>query len=211
MFADWPIARRIAASTVVALSVGVLLATLFDGLSPSYPVRLVQVIACVLASIVVIGLVVSYITSHLADYSEPADDDEFELLVRRSEALARENLAAEPDEGEFMALDPRNPADFEELVREALDDLPDLLLRALEHVAIVISDKGRRNRAYGLYQGDTVARDEVADRIVIFRDTLLRDFGDDPDELRAQVTRTVRHELAHHLGADELGVREMGL
>jgi hypothetical protein len=25
------------------------------------------------------------------------------------------------------------------------------------------------------------------------------------------VTRTVRHELAHHLGADELGVRELGL
>jgi len=35
--------------------------------------------------------------------------------------------------------------------------------------------------------------------------------GYDPDLLRAQVTRTVRHELAHHLGADELGVREMGL
>ena len=31
------------------------------------------------------------------------------------------------------------------------------------------------------------------------------------DELRAQVTRTVRHELAHHLGADELGVRDLGL
>jgi predicted Zn-dependent protease with MMP-like domain len=110
-----------------------------------------------------------------------------------------------------MALDPRNPSDFEELVREALDDLPDLLVRALERVAVVISDKGRRHRAYGLYQGDTAARDDYPDRIIIFRDTLLRDFGHDPDELRAQVTRTVRHELAHHLGADELGVREMGL
>src|SRR5215208_7042365 len=162
MFADWPIARRIAASTVVALAVGVLLATLFDGLSPSYPVRLGQVVACVLASIVVIGLVVSYITSHLADYSEPADDEEFEQLVR-------ENLAAEPDESEFMTLDPRNPADFEELVRQALDDLPDLLLRSLDHVGVMISDKGRRHRAYGLYQGDTVARDNFPDRIVIFR------------------------------------------
>ena len=151
------------------------------------------------------------ITGRMADYTAPADDDEFEELVRRSERLARDNLAAEPDEGEFMELDPRNPADFEELVREALDDLPDLLLRALDHVAVVISDKGRRHRAYGLYQGDTVARDNVADKIVIFRDTLLRDFGDDPDELRAQVTRTVRHELAHHLGADELGVQELGL
>ncbi len=211
MFADWPIARRIAASTVVALAVGVLLATLFNGLSNNYPIRLGQVVACILAAIVVIGLVVSTITMRLADYSEPADDEEFELLVRRTEQLARENLAAEPDESEFMALDPRNPADFEELVREALDDLPDLLLRALDHVPVVISDKGRRHRAYGLYQGDTISRDNYPDRIVIFRDTLLRDFGHDPDELRAQVTRTVRHELAHHLGADELGVRELGL
>ena len=125
-------------------------------------------------------MIVSAITGRLADYTEPADEDEFEELVRRSERLASENLAAEPDEVEFMALDPRNPADFEELVREALDDLPDLLLRALEHVAVVISDKGRRHRAYGLYQGDTAARDDYPDRIIIFRDTLLRDFGDDP-------------------------------
>jgi predicted Zn-dependent protease with MMP-like domain len=211
MFADWPIARRIAASSVVALAVGVLLATLFNGLSTNYPIRLGQVVACVLAAIVVIGLVVSSITMRLADYSEPADDEEFELLVRRTEQLARENLAAEPDEAEFMTLDPRNPEDFEELVRQALDDLPDLLLRSLDHVGVMISDKGRRHRAYGLYVGDTVARDNFPDRIIIFRDTLLRDFGHDPDELRAQVTRTVRHELAHHLGADELGVREMGL
>ena len=96
-------------------------------------------------------------------------------------------------------------------MREALDDLPDLLRDALHHVAVVVSDKGRRHGAYGLYHGDGVARDDQPDRIIIFRDTLLRDFGHDPDELRAQVTRTVRHELAHHLGADELGVRELGL
>jgi hypothetical protein len=29
--------------------------------------------------------------------------------------------------------------------------------------------------------------------------------------LRDQVTRTVRHELAHHIGFDELGVRDLGL
>jgi predicted Zn-dependent protease with MMP-like domain len=211
MFAELPIARRIAISAVVALSVGVLIATLLGGLSPSYPVKVGQLAATVLAAIVVIGVVVSFVTGRLADYSEPEDEEEFEMLVRRSEQLARENLAAEPDEDDFMALDPRNPADFEELVREALDDLPDLLLRALDHVPVVISDKGRRHRAYGLYQGDTAARDNYPDRIIIFRDTLLRDFGHDPDELRAQVTRTVRHELAHHLGADELGVRELGL
>jgi predicted Zn-dependent protease with MMP-like domain len=211
MLSEWPLLRRIAASAAVCLCLAVLIAAIVNGFSTSYPIRLLQLLACVAGAVIVIGFVISAITARLADYSEPADDEEFELLVRRSEQLARENLAAEPDETEFMALDPRNPDDFEELVRQALDDLPDLLLRALDHVAVVISDKGRRHRAYGLYMGDTVARDNYPDRIVIFRDTLLRDFGHDPDELRAQVTRTVRHELAHHLGADELGVREMGL
>ena len=211
MLAHLPQGRRIAVSAAFCLCVAVLIVTAFRGMSDEFLVRAVQTIAIAIAAIGVIGLVIATVTGRLADYTDPADDDEFEELVRRSERLARDNLAAEPGEEEFLELDPRNPADFEELVREALDDLPDLLLQALEHVAVVISDKGRRNRAYGLYQGDTVARDDVADRIIIFRDTLLRDFGDDPDELRDQVTRTVRHELAHHLGADELGVRELGL
>jgi predicted Zn-dependent protease with MMP-like domain len=213
VFARLPAGRRIAASALVAFCTAVLIVTLLGGLSTNYLERLVQVIACALAAIVVLGAIMSFVTGRLADYQEPADDDEFEELVRRSEYLARENLAAEPDEVDFMALDPRNPRDFEALVREALDDLPDLLIKALDHVAVVISDDGRRHHAYGLYQSrrpDTVARDKPG-LIIIFRDTLLRDFGDDPDELRAQVTRTVRHELAHHLGADELGVRELGL
>jgi predicted Zn-dependent protease with MMP-like domain len=211
MLADWPAWKRILTSTLFCLCVAVLIVTAFRGLDPEYPMRLVQGLACAVAGLGLLGMGIAAITTRLADYQEPADEEEFELLVRRSEALARENLAAEPDEADFMALDPRRPEDFEELVREALDDLPDLLRKSLDHVAVVISDKGRRHRAYGLYQGDTVARDNYPDRIVIFRDTLLRDFGHDADELRAQVTRTVRHELAHHLGADELGVRELGL
>jgi predicted Zn-dependent protease with MMP-like domain len=75
----------------------------------------------------------------------------------------------------------------------------------------VISDGGRRRRAYGLYHGDGATRDEVPDRIVIYRDTLRRDFGHDPELLRRQVTITVRHELAHHIGFDELGVQGLGL
>ena len=117
----------------------------------------------------------------------------------------------DPDEHDFMELDPLNDSDFEELVRDALDDLPDLLRNALAHVAVVISDGGRRRGAYGLYQGDGASRDEHHDRIVIFRDTLRRDFGHDPDMLRDQVTRTVRHELAHHVGFDELGVSRLDL
>jgi predicted Zn-dependent protease with MMP-like domain len=211
MLAHWPPGRRLAASALICVTLAIAIVTLFNGLSASFPLRIVQTLAIAALAIAVLGGIVGGVTGRLADYRDPEDEAEFERLVQRSERLAREDLAAEPDEGEFLALDPHDPHDFETLVREALDDLPDLLIRALAHVAVVISDDGRRHRAYGLYQGDTVARDDYADRIVIFRDTLLRDFGHDPDRLRDQVTRTVRHELAHHLGADELGVRELGL
>jgi predicted Zn-dependent protease with MMP-like domain len=148
----------------------------------------------------------------MAGWSEPESEAEFERLVEKTERLARDGVAPDPEEVEFMALDPYDDEDFAELVRDAMDELPDLLQRALErNVAVVISDGGRRAGAYGLYHGDGVARDDVPDRIVIYRDTLRRDFGHDPDRLREEVTRTVRHELAHHLGADELGVRDLGL
>ena len=49
-----------------------------------------------------------------------------------------------------------------------------------------------------------------ADRVVIFRDTLLRDFGVDPARLRGEVRDTLRHEIAHHLGWDEGGVPALG-
>ncbi|MDX6656238.1 MAG: hypothetical protein QOH62_1031, partial [Solirubrobacteraceae bacterium] len=158
------------------------------------------------AGMILIGL-------RMADWQEPADEADFERVVLRAERLAREGTFAEPDETEFLDLDPYDDHDFEELVRDALDDLPDLLRPLIENhnVAVVISDGGRRRRAYGLYHGDGAARDEVPDRIVIYRDTLRRDFGHNAELLRTQVTQTVRHELAHHIGFDELGVRDLGL
>jgi predicted Zn-dependent protease with MMP-like domain len=211
MLSNLPPARRITIATLVCLCVAVLIVTAFQGFAPDYPLRLFQGLAVAAGALGVLAGGIAILITRMSDYREPVDDEEFERLVIRSEELARENLAVEPDEADFLERDPYDPHDFEELVREALDDLPDLLIKALDHVAVVISDGGRRQRAYGLYQGDTVSRDDYPDRIVIFRDTLLRDFGHHPDLLRAQVTRTVRHELAHHLGADELGVRELGL
>ena len=208
-----PTIRRVLLAASCALAIGLLaLALLADGTLLSGPLRSLQGGTLTVFVIILIGIVMMSIGLRLAGWSEPESEEEFERLVEESERLARDGVAAEPDEIEFMELDPYDDEDFEELVREAMDELPDILQRALErNVAVVISDGGRKARAYGLYHGDGVARDEVPDRIIIYRDTLRRDFGHDPDLLRHEVTRTVRHELAHHLGADELGVQDLGL
>ena len=207
-----PTLSRIAVASVVALAAGISSSVLLGGFSINPTFHLIQVIALGVLGVAVIFGGAILIAFRLSDYTAPESEAEFEALVVESERLARQGLAVEPDEEEFLDLDPFNDEDFEELVRDALDDLPDLLREALgRNVAVVISNGGRRQRAYGLYQGDGATRDNYPDRIIIFRDTLRRDFGHDPALLRQQVVVTVRHELAHHIGFDELGVQGLGL
>jgi predicted Zn-dependent protease with MMP-like domain len=144
-----------------------------------------------------IVLVTAWLTTLVIGREMP--EPEFRRLVDRSEALA--------------ALPPadRPPSEFDELVMQALDDLPEPFRDVLEHTPVIVSTGGREQHAYGQYVGGTIARDNYPDRIVVFQDTLERDFGHDPELLRAQVRRTVRHELAHHLGWSERGVRGLGL
>ncbi len=208
-----PTARRIVFCALAALTVGLGVVSLGAGFSDSVPVRLLQGLAVFGAGAVVIGGAALLVMLRLAGWRDPESEEDFDALVERAEALAAEGSMADEwvEDEDDPGFDPYNEEDFRALVRSALDELPLEFHAALEHVAIVVSDGGRRRRAYGLYEGDTAARDFFHDRIVIFRDTLLRDFGQDPDLLRAQVTRTVRHELAHHLGWGETGVRGLGL
>jgi predicted Zn-dependent protease with MMP-like domain len=211
-----PSARRILLSALAALTAGLGVVSLIAGFSDSTAIRLLQGIAIFGLGALILAGVAGLALVRLADWREPESELDFDAIVERSERLAAgedwdplDEEWGDDDEDDGYALD--GEEDFRALVRSAVDELPLEFHRALEHVAIVVSDGGRRRRAYGLYQGDTVARDHFHDRIIIFRDTLLRDFGHDPDLLRAQVTRTVRHELAHHLGWDENGVRGLGL
>jgi predicted Zn-dependent protease with MMP-like domain len=206
-------ARRIAFAAVVALCAGLTAVVALEGFSPNGALKAIETLAIIgFGAAVVFGGAIA-VGLRMAGWSEPESEEDFEQVVLRAERLAAQGVSAEPDESEFLELDPYDDDDFEELVRDALDDLPDLLRNLVENhnVAVVISDGGRRRRAYGLYHGDGATRDDVPDRIVIYRDTLRRDFGHDPELLRDQVTRTVRHELAHHIGFDELGVRDLGL
>jgi predicted Zn-dependent protease with MMP-like domain len=124
---------------------------------------------------------------------------EFDQLVERSEALAR----TPPEAAE--------KTEFELLVADAIDELPEEFQKLLEATPVVVSTRGAAERAYGQYWGGNLTRGDREHRILIFQDTLERDFGFDRELLRAQVERTLRHEVAHHLGWDERGVHGLGL
>ena len=109
------------------------------------------------------------------------------------------------------AVNQTEPDEFESLVADAIDALPEEFQEVLARVPVIVSDLGAEQHAYGQYYGDGVARDNFEDRIVIYRDTLERDFGHDRELLARQVERTLRHELAHHLGWGERGVGGLGL
>ncbi len=111
-----------------------------------------------------------------------------------------------PNNGDDPGLD-----EFSSLVADAIDRLPEQFQEVIAKVPVVVSDLGSEAGAYGHYFGDGVARERYEDRIVIYRDTLERDFGHDRELLAAQVERTLRHELAHHLGWNERGVGGLGL
>jgi predicted Zn-dependent protease with MMP-like domain len=181
------------AAAIAAFTVGVLLMFLHPP-SLSGAGGLVTLVVAVLAFL----LIVAWATVALMG-GDGMTEEEFERLVRRSEELARE-----PD----LA---RDATEFELLVADAIDRLPPDFQALLENTAVVVSRRGAQAGAYGHYFGDTVARGYYEDRIVIYQDTLERDFGHDPELLSAQVERVLRHELAHHLGWDEAGVRGLGL
>lgn len=113
-----------------------------------------------------------------------------------------------------MALDA--PA-FDQLVADALDALPREIARVLDNVHVVVEEEapGHPERL-GWYQGVPLTRRSgryhgaVPDRIVLYRRTFARVYGDDPERLRPQVDRIVRHELAHHFGISDDRLREMG-
>jgi predicted Zn-dependent protease with MMP-like domain len=151
----------------------------------------------IIGGAILIATLAAWITVRMIGEEMP--EPEFRALVDRSEALAQLNMTS------------FEPTAFDELVIEALDDLPPDFHKLIETTPVVVSQLGHEFGAYGHYIGGTIARDDYPDRIVIYEDTLTRDFGHDPDLLRAQVERTVRHEIAHHLGWDEPGVRGLGL
>ena len=117
-------------------------------------------------------------------------------------------------------------ATFESLVDEALESLPEEIAGWLDNVAIVVEEwpspqqlaqagLGPQGMLLGLYVGVPRTRrgarygETVPDQIIIFRQPIQRIYRT-PDAIRAQVRRTVLHEIGHHFGLDESQLHAAG-
>lgn len=100
--------------------------------------------------------------------------------------------------------------DFERVIRETLDSLPDDLRSNLSNVEILVEDEPPPGqRLLGLYQGIPLTRRGInysgalPDKITIYRGPLERLYGHDSASLVAQIRRVVLHEVAHHFGISD--------
>ena len=106
--------------------------------------------------------------------------------------------------------------EFEELVGEALDDIPDEIAALIHNVVVLVEDDAPADdpTLLGLYDGvalpDRSANHTgLPDRIVIYRLPLL-DMCEDLDDLAEEVRITVVHEVAHHFGIDDDRLHDLG-
>ncbi|GAA0810847.1 metallopeptidase family protein [Spirilliplanes yamanashiensis] len=106
---------------------------------------------------------------------------------------------------------------FEELVGEALDEVPTELMSLLNNVVILVEDESPPGESdlLGLYEGYALTErgwdyaGVLPDRITIYRGPTLR-LCDSEDDVVDEVAVTVVHEIAHHFGIDDTRLHELG-
>ena len=104
---------------------------------------------------------------------------------------------------------------FEELVADALDEIPEELGRLMDNVWVTVEDVPDRPGLLGLYDGvPLTARDAyggmvMPDRITLYRLPICAMARTEHDVVQA-VRDTVIHEVAHHFGIDDDRLDELG-
>ena len=105
---------------------------------------------------------------------------------------------------------------FEELVADALDEVPAELMALLDNVVVLVEDRNPDEPdLLGLYEGYALTErgwdhsGALPDRIMIYREAIC-DVCDDEDQVAEEVTITVVHEIAHHFGIDDDKLHALG-
>ncbi|KQP01258.1 metallopeptidase family protein [Leifsonia sp. Leaf264] len=110
-----------------------------------------------------------------------------------------------------------NAEEFEKLVIDELDELPDDMVDGLENVIFVVEDRPEDGSLdlLGLYDGVAITErgqygfGEMPDRIILYREPLLA-ICDDEEELRDEIHITLVHEIAHFYGIDDDRLHDLG-
>ena len=105
---------------------------------------------------------------------------------------------------------------FDELVDEAIATLPKELSSEIDNVAIIVDDRPPGG-LFGLYEGIPLTKRGgrtsysavMPDRITLFQATICR-YCSNEEEVRAQIRKTVLHEIAHHFGISDPRLDELG-
>jgi len=106
---------------------------------------------------------------------------------------------------------------FENLINQAVEALPENIQSKLSNVEIVLEDGDSPNNSlFGLYHGiSQLNRGSsygmgmvLPDKITIWKGTIER-FAGSPDQIPSLVRRVVWHEIGHHFGFDEAGIRKL--
>ncbi len=105
---------------------------------------------------------------------------------------------------------------FEELVSDALDEVPAELTRLMDNVVVLVEDRNPEEPSLlGLYEGIALTErgwdygGQLPDRIFIYRRALL-DVCDSEEDVVDEVAVTVVHEIAHHFGIDDERLHDLG-
>ena len=114
--------------------------------------------------------------------------------------------------------------EFENIVAEALDGLPEEFGRRMENVSLEVEEWPSREdlktpgvvpggSLFGLYRGvpQTNRANYTAalpDKIIIFAGPLISYFGSDKNILKEKIRETVLHEIAHHFGMSEEEIKK---
>ncbi len=115
--------------------------------------------------------------------------------------------------------------DFEKLVEEGLDRIPAKIQALMNNVSIVIEDNPtkdqkrelglrKNNVLFGLYEGVPLTErganygSVLPDKITIFK-VPIEQYARTDEEIREMVANTVWHEIAHHFGYSEEGIKNL--
>ena len=104
---------------------------------------------------------------------------------------------------------------FEELVADALDDVPPDLARLMSNVVVLVEDDPPEEGLLGLYEGVPLTEraewyaGALPDRITLYRHPICA-ICDTEEDVADEVYTTVVHEVAHHFGIDDDRLDQLG-